>query len=438
MAASFDSAAKLSLLAGMKSKRLLKARLRHFWKLIGPGLVTGASDDDPSGIATYSQAGAKYGLSTLWTSIVAFPLMAAIQQMCAKIGLVTNHGLTGTLKQHYPRPLLYLMLLFSFPAIVMNIGADIAGMGAVGNLLFPAIDASFFSVFFTVLLIGLIIYLPYQRMAAILKYMCLTLLVYFVVPFLYKQDLGEILKATFVPRIKFDKDFIAILVGILGTTISPYLFFWQASVEVEEMKSKKKHLVVNKKVIHEMKQDVDFGMSFSGLVMYFIILTTGTVLYKGGVFQIDTVEQAAMALKPLAGDLAYLLFAVGVIGTGLIAIPVLSGALSYIFTETFGWEQGLDKKFHEARGFYVIIAISLLLGLSMNYLGISPVKALIYTAILYGITAPVLIAIILHIANNKSIMGEHVNGRAANILGFCALILMSSAAILLLYLQFSG
>jgi NRAMP (natural resistance-associated macrophage protein)-like metal ion transporter len=410
--------------------------LRKFLKLIGPGLVTGASDDDPSGIATYSQAGAAYGLATLWTSIVAFPLMASIQQMCARIGLVTSQGLTGTLKKHYPRPILYIMLLFSFPAIVMNIGADIAGMGAVGNLLFPAIDATFFSVFFTILLLGLIIYLPYQKIAAVLKYLCIVMLVYFIVPFLYKQDFTEIIKATFIPTIKFDKEYIAILVGILGTTISPYLFFWQASVEVEEMKNKTHHLIVNKTIIHEMKQDVDFGMTFSGLVMYFIILTTGTVLFKGGVHQIDTVEQAALALKPLAGNMAYLLFAVGVIGTGLIAIPVLSGSLSYIFTETFGWEQGLDKKFHEAKGFYIIIAISLLLGLSLNYIGISPIKALIYTAILYGLTAPVLIAIILHISNNKTIMGNFVNNTTTNILGFAALIIMSVAAGLLIYLQF--
>ena len=421
----------------MSVERKKPSKFRRFWKLLGPGLVTGASDDDPSGIATYSQAGAAYGLSTLWTSIIAFPLMASIQQMCARIGLVTSHGLTGTLKQHYPRPILYLMLLFSFPAIVMNIGANIAGMGAVGNLLFPSIDATFFSVFFTLVLLGLIIYLPYQRIATILKYLCIVMLVYFIVPFLYKQNFKEILSATFIPTIKFDKDFVAILVGILGTTISPYLFFWQASVEVEEMKNKKKHLVVNKKIIHDMKQDVDFGMTFSGLVMYFIILTTGTVLFKGGIHQIDTVEQAATALKPLAGNLAYLLFAIGIIGTGLISIPVLSGSLSYIFTETFGWEQGLDKKFHEAKGFYVIIAISLLLGLSLNYIGISPIQSLIYTAVLYGLTSPVLIAMILHISNNKKIMGQHVNGWLANVMGFTALIIMTAAAGLLIYLQFS-
>lgn len=413
-----------------KSNALIK-----FWKILGPGLITGASDDDPSGIATYSQAGAAFGLSTLWTSIVAFPLMAAIQQMCAKIGLVTSQGLTGALKTNYPRPLLYVMLLFSFPAIVMNIGADIAGMGAVGNLLFPKIHAIYFSVFFTLLLLILIIYLPYQRIAAILKYLCIVLLVYLIVPFLYHQNWMDVAKNTFTPTIQFNKDFISVLVGILGTTISPYLFFWQASMEVEEMKHKKRHLIVNKKIINDMEKDVDFGMSFSGVVMFFIILTTGTVLYQAGIHQIDTVEQAAAALKPLAGNFSYLLFAIGVIGTGLLAIPVLSGSLSYIITETFGWEQGLDKKFHEAKAFYIVMAISLILGLSLNYIGISPVKALIYTAILYGMTAPVLIAIILHISNNKKVMGAYTNSKKTNILGFAAFIIMAAAAITLIYLQ---
>lgn len=406
-------------------------RLKRFWKSVGPGLVTGASDDDPSGIATYSQAGAQFGLMTLWTTIITIPLMAAIQQMCARIGIVTSHGLTGTLKKHYSKPVIYTMLLFSTPAIIMNIGADIAGMGAVGNLLFPQIDASYFSVLFTVLLFGLIIYLPYQKIAQILKYMCVVMLVYFIVPFLYKQDFGQIIADTFIPQIEFSKEYLAILVGILGTTISPYLFFWQASVEVEEMSHRKHHIIVNKRLIHAMEQDVDFGMGFSGFVMYFIILTTGTVLYGAGIHQIDTVEQAAMALKPLAGDLAYVLFAVGVIGTGLIAIPVLSGALSYIYAETFGWEMGLDKKFHEAKGFYVIIMVSLLLGLSMNYIGISPIQALIYTAILYGVTAPVLIGIILHISNNKAIMGEYTNTRYLNVMGSIALIIMTVAAVAL-------
>jgi Mn2+/Fe2+ NRAMP family transporter len=325
------------------------------------------------------------------------------------------------------------MLLFSFPAIVMNIGADIAGMGAVGNLLFPSIHATYFSIVFTVMLLVLIIYLPYQKIAAILKYLCIVLFVYLVIPFLYQQDWVAVLKATFIPTLKFDKNFISVLVAILGTTISPYLFFWQATMEVEE--NVKKHLVVNKRIIHEMKQDVDFGMLFSNVTMFFIILSTGSVLFNGGIHQIDTVEQAAQALKPLAGNSAYILFAIGIIGTGFLAIPVLSGSLSYIIIETFGLKGGLDKKFHQAKAFYTIIAISLILGLSMNYIGISPIKALIYTAILYGMTAPVLIAIIIHISNNKKIMGKFTNGKTSNILGFTALILMSVAAGILIYMQ---
>ena len=412
------------------------SKLARFWKILGPGLVTGASDDDPSGIATYSQAGAAYGLTTLWTALITFPLMASIQEMCARIGLVTSQGLAGTLKTNYSKPVLYLMLLFSFPAIVMNIGADIAGMGAVGNLLFPSIKATYFSLGFTIMLLVLIIYLPYKKIASVLKYLCLVLLVYLIVPFLYKQDWVAVLKATFIPSIKFDKDFISILVAILGTTISPYLFFWQATMEVED--KKEKNLMVNKRIISEMRKDVDFGMLFSNLVMFFIILTTGSVLFNGGIHQIDTVEQAAQALKPLAGNAAYLLFAVGVIGTGLLAIPVLSGSLSYIVTESFGWKEGLDKKFQKAKAFYLIIGISLILGLTLNYIGLSPVKALIYSAILYGLTAPVLIAIILHISNNKKIMGKNTNGKISNILGFTALALMTVAGVILIYMQLKG
>ena len=413
----------------------ISSKLFRFWKVLGPGLVTGASDDDPSGIATYSQAGAAYGFSTLWTALFTFPLMASIQEMCARIGLVTSHGLAGTIKTNYSKPVLYLMLMFSFPAIVMNIGADIAGMGAVGNLLFPSIQPTYFSIIFTIILLMLIIYLPYKKIAAVLKYLSLVLLVYLIVPFLYKQDWVAVLKATFIPTLKFDKNFISILVAILGTTISPYLFFWQATMEVEERKNKKKQLIVNKRILHDMQQDVDFGMLFSNLVMFFIILTTGSVLFNGNIHQIDTVEQAAQALKPLAGNAAYLLFAIGVIGTGFLAIPVLSGSLSYIITESFGWKEGLDKKFHQAKAFYIIIAISLILGLSLNYIGISPIKALIYSAILYGLTAPVLIAIILHISNNKKIMGKNTNGKISNILGFAALVLMTVAGLILVYMQ---
>ena len=428
----------LHLSIQMSKKKNSSKKLLSLWKILGPGLITGASDDDPSGIATYSQAGAAFGLTTLWTALITFPLMASIQEMCARIGMVTSQGLTGTLKTNYSKTILYTMVIFSFPAIIMNIGADIAGMGAVGNLLVPSIAASYFSVLFTIILLVSIIFLPYQKIASVLKYLCIVLLVYLIVPFLYKQDWGLVLRSTFIPTIKFDLNFISILVAILGTTISPYLFFWQATMEVEEMKHKKEHIIVNKQVIGEMKKDVDFGMLFSNLVMFFMILTAGTVLFNGGIHQIDTVEQAAMALKPLAGDLAYILFAVGVIGTGFLAIPVLSGSLSYIIAETFGWEEGLDKKFHEAKAFYVIIAISLILGLSLNYIGITPIKALLYSAILYGLTAPVLIAIILHISNNKKVMGEFTNGKVSNILGFATLILMTAAAVVLIYMQIVG
>lgn len=409
---------------------------KKFWKNLGPGLVTGSSDDDPSGIATYSQAGAQFGLGTLWAALLTFPMMAAVQEMCGRIGLVTQRGLTGTLKEHYSKPVLYVVVLLSFPAIVLNIGANIAGMGAVGNLLFPSIDANFFSVSFTMILLVLIIYLPYEKIASVLKYLCLVLLFYIIVPFLYKQDFKAIAKSTFLPNIQLSKEYLAILVAILGTTISPYLFFWQATMSIEDLRHRKQKLVVNKKVIAAMKQDIDIGMLFSNIVMYFIILTTGTVLFNAGIHQIETVEDAAKALKPLAGNAAYILFALGILGTGFLAIPVLSGALSYMITEIFNWENGLDKKFHEAKAFYSIITLSLILGLAINYLGISPINALIYAAILYGITAPVLIAVILHISNNKKIMGRYTNGLWSNIFGTLAFILMSLAAISLFLFQY--
>ena len=411
-------------------------KIKKALKVLGPGLITGASDDDPSGIATYSQAGAGFGYATLWTALLTFPLMAAIQEMCARIGMVTSKGLTGTLREHYPRSFLYFLLLFSFPAILLNIGADIAGMGAVANLLFPSINAQIFCVLFTAILLLCIVYLPYQKITAILRYLCLTLLMYLVVPFIVHVDWREVFSNTFMPHITFTKDSLNILVAILGTTISPYLFFWQATMEAEDMKKGVKPVMVNKRLIINMQKDVGFGMFFSNVVMFFIILTTGAVLFKNGFHQIDTVGQAAAALKPLAGNLSYLLFALGVIGTGFLAIPVLCGSLSYIFSETFGWKGGLNDKLHEAKGFYTIVSISLILGLLINSLGISPIKVLVYTAVLYGLTAPVLIAVIMHICNNKKIMGKRTNKPISNILGFLTLILMTAAAVLLLYLQF--
>ena len=411
------------------AKKKPSSKLGRLLKTLGPGLITGASDDDPSGIVTYTQAGSQFGLATLWTSLLTFPLMAAIQGMCARIGLVTCQGLTGTLRTHYPRWLLYGMILFTFPAVIMNIGADIQSMGAVANLLVPGIPAFSFSIFFTAMLMFVIIHYPYQKVAAILKWLCLALLLYLVVPFLVHQDWALVFRRTFVPEVHLNKDFLSILVALLGTTISPYLFFWQATMEVEDHQMRKKRIFVNKRVLDEMRSDVNIGMFFSNLVMFFVILTAGSVLFSANITQVDTVEQAARALKPLAGNLSYTLFAIGVIGTGFLAIPVLAGCVSYMLAETLQFSMGLDKKFNEAKRFYTVIIVSLIAGLCMQFFGLSAVKALIYTAILYGLTSPVLIAMILHIGNNKKIMGEHTNSRLSNILGFLTLILMTAAAV---------
>jgi len=433
------------------------AKIKKFFKALGPGLITGASDDDPSGIATYSQAGAKFGLATLWSALITFPLMAAIQEMCARIGIMTSVGLTTTLKNHYSKGLLYLMLFFSVPAIILNIGADIAGMGAVANLMFPAISPMIFSVIFTIVLLVVIVYLPYHKIVAVLKYLCLSLFLYIAVPFFTHPNWGNVFRHTLIPTIRFDKEFIEILVAILGTTISPYLFFWQVTMEAQDVKSSRQLILARAKIvkneedavvsekkesnfilllIKKMRLDVNLGMLLSNMVMFFIILATGTALFANGITQIDTVEQAAKALEPVAGKASYLIFTIGVIGTGFLAIPVLSGSLSYIVSETFGWKGDLDKTFKQAKPFYIVIGISLVLGLLINYLGISPIKALLYTAILYGLTSPILIAIVLHITNNKKIMKENTNSRLSNFLGFLTLILMTTAAAALIYLQF--
>ena len=418
------------------------SRLGRFWRGLGPGLITGASDDDPSGIATYSQAGAAFGLATLWTALLTFPLMAAMQEMCARIGLVTQRGLAGTLRRHYPRWVLYGLLGVTFPAIVLNIGADLQGMGAVAHLLVPAVPTFGFSILFTGLLLVVIVWYPYQRLVGILKWLCAVLLLYLVVPFLVRQDWAAVARHTFWPTVQLNKPFAAILVAILGTTISPYLFFWQADMEAEEMQHRSAagghghRIVVDKQLLHAMHTDVNVGMFGSNLIMFFIILTTGVVLFPAGIRQIDTVEQAAQALRPLAGEAAYLLFALGVVGTGLLAIPVLAGCLAYAMAQTFGWRGGLDRKLRQAPAFYATIFGSLGAGVLLDRLGISPIQALLYTAVLYGLTAPVMIALVLHLANNRAVMGEFVNGRLSNVLGGLTLLLMSAAAGLLLYFQF--
>ncbi len=413
----------------METKR---NRIQKFWKNLGPGLVTGASDDDPSGIATYSQAGAMFGLKLLWTAVITYPMMVAVQEMCARIGLVTKQGLTGTIKKYYPKYILYLILLLSFPSITLNIGADIAGMGAVANLLVPQIPSFIFSIVFTGILMYSIVFWNYRKISNVLKWLCLTLFSYILIPFISHTDWLDVMKNTLIPSFENSKVFYLTLVGILGTTISPYLFFWQASMEVEE--SNQRHIVVDKRIISAMKTDVRGGLVLTNVVFFFIILSTGTVLYNAGAHQISSVEDAARALKPLAGDFAYFLFALGVLGTGFLAIPVLAGSLSYMLAETFNWEEGLDKKFHEAKGFYITILISLFIGLMINAFGWNPIIALIYAAVLYGITAPVLILLILHICNNKVIMGSYVNGYWINVFGVITFLVMSFASFMLIYL----
>jgi Mn2+/Fe2+ NRAMP family transporter len=381
--------------------------------------------------------------------------MAGIQEMCARIGLVTTVGLTTTLKKHYPKWLLYLMMVFSIPAIVLNIGADIAGMGAVANLIFPSIKPMVFSIAFTVVLFMLIVFLPYEKIVAFLKYLCLSMFLYIAVPFFTHPDWMKVLHNTLIPTIRFDKDFIEMLVAILGTTISPYLFFWQVTMEAEDVKPAKHLILARRKLVRDKKEDpgsreqnfvtrlikkmqldVNFGMLLSSLVMFFIILATGTALNAHGIKHIDTVEQAAKALEPVAGKASYLLFALGVMGTGLLAIPVLTGSLSYVVSETFGWRASLNKKYWQAKGFYLVILVSLLAGLMINYIGLSPIKALFYTAILYGLTCPIIIAIVLHIGNNKKIMKEYTNGKLSNTLGIITLVIMTAAAASLIYFQF--
>lgn len=418
----------------MTSPKKHTSKLKNFLKVLGPGLITGASDDDPSGIATYSQAGAQFGLATLWTALLTFPLMAAVQGMCARIGLVTREGLTRTLRTHYPKAILYMMMVFGFPAITLNIGADIQGMGTVANLLVPSVPIFAFCLLFSAILIYIIIKYPYQKVASILKWLCLSLFLYIAIPFLVRQNWMEVLKATVIPTIHMNKDFFSILVAILGTTISPYLFYWQTTMEAEDVVQN--GIMVDKRIVNNMKEDVNTGMFFSNLVMFFIILATGVVLHAHGVTKIDTVEEAAKALEPAAGKFAYLLFAIGVIGTGFLAIPVLAGSLSYMLAETFGWNEGLDKKFYQAKGFYITGIISIVIGLTLNFAGVSPVQSLFYTAVLYGLTAPVMIAVVLHITNNKKIMGKFTNRIHSNILGFITLILMTVAAIALIYFQF--
>jgi NRAMP (natural resistance-associated macrophage protein)-like metal ion transporter len=410
---------------------------KRFWKTLGPGLITGASDDDPSAITTFSQAGAGYGLTTLWMAVLAYPILAIIQEMCARIGIVTGKGLTSVVKYHYPRWLLYTLILLTCPAFLLNIGADIAILGEAGNLLFPRLPSIFCSIGFTVFLFTLILFLPYRKLVHAMKFICLILLVYMVVPFLTHQKMEFILKNTLIPSFRFDKDFILIVTGLIGAIISPYLFFWAASSEVEALEPiDQGNKAIKRYTFLLMRKDILSGAFFAVLIMYFIILTTGTILHDHGIRNINNIRDAAAALKPLAGNLSYLLFSIGIIGTGFLIIPVLSATISYIFMEAFNFKAGLSKKPGEARLFYFVIGISMCFGVAMHWLHISSVRALLLTTILYGITAPLLIGIILHVANNVTVMGRYRNNRISNISGILILLLMLTNLLTLGYFMF--
>lgn len=411
--------------------------IKRFFAKLGPGIITGASDDDPSGIATYSIAGAEAGYATLWTALLTFPIMSAIQEMCARIGLVTGKGLAGVIGEHYPKAILYPVAFLAVGAITLNIGADISGMAESAHLVIP-VHPTFLALSATIIILFLLINFSYRQIAASLKWLTFALFAYILTGFVTKQDWVAILLNTFIPTIKFDSRFLALIVAILGTTISPYLFFWQTSEEVEEEQEKgkinpgRKIQIVTKHELKGMREDVTLGMLFSNIVMFFIIATTASTLATGGFHEIQTAAQAATALKPFAGDAAFLLFAIGIVGTGMLAIPVLAGAAGYVVSETFGWQEGLSKKFHEAKSFYIVIVVSTALGFLINLLGFNPFKLLFYTAIIYGMISPILIVLILHIANKKEIMGTRKNGLVSNLLGGLALILMTLAVVFLL------
>jgi NRAMP (natural resistance-associated macrophage protein)-like metal ion transporter len=409
----------------MRSNFRFLHRTKRFWKTLGPGLITGASDDDPSAITTFSQAGAGYGLTTLWMALAAFPVLAIIQEMCARIGMVSGKGLTRVVKNHYPSWLLYILILLTCPAFLLNIGADIALLGEAGNLLFPRLPAIYCSIGFTLILFILILFLPYQKLVHAMKFVCLVLLVYMVVPFLSSQKIGLIFRNTFIPSFRIDKDFILIVTGLTGAIISPYLFFWQVSAEVENPDrpghGKKK---IRRYAFSLMRKDILSGAFFAVVIMYFIILSTGTILHDHGIRSINSIGDAAVALKPLAGNLSYLLFSIGIIGTGFLIIPVLSATISYIIMEAFDFKAGLSKKPGDAKLFYFVIGVSMCCGIAMHWLHINSVKALLLTTVLYGITAPLLIGIILHIANNVKIMDQYRNNRISNIAGILILLFM--------------
>ncbi len=415
-------------------------KIRAWLKKLGPGFITGASDDDPSGIATYSQTGAQFGYSQLWTALFSFPFMTAIQEMCGRIGMVTGKGLARVIKENYSRPILYGSVAILCVANIINIGADLGAMAAAANLLvgFPFIV--WLLIITTVTLI-LEVFVPYPTYAKFLKYLTLSLFAYVATVFIIKLDWGVIALSTIIPTFSFSQAYILNIVAILGTTISPYLFFWQSDEEVEEEIAAhkipeggtKRRPSISMTEIRHMRVDTFVGMLFSNVIMFFIIVTVASTLGANGITTITTADQAAAALRPLAGELTFWLFAAGIIGTGLLAVPILAGSAAYALAETFNWRSGLSKRFNQARIFYLVIIIATLMGVLVNFTPIKPFQMLYYTAILNGICAPPLLVIIMLTGRNKKIMGKYTNSRLSNILGWIITVIMSLAAIGLLY-----
>ncbi|GGA98411.1 NRAMP family divalent metal transporter [Mucilaginibacter rubeus] len=419
-----------------------KNRFLRFFSILGPGLTTGAADDDPSGIATYSQTGAQFGYNQLWTALYMLPFMIAVQEACARIGMVAGKGLSAVIKEHYSKTVLYAVVGLVLVANTINIGADIGAMAAAAQLLIPAPFVAL-TLFFTLLTLVLEVFTSYHSYARILKWLAVTLLAYPITLFIVHQPWLTVLKATVIPHFELNFSFLFIITGVLGTTISPYMFFWEASQEVEEQKEKERISRHKPRPgwmqIKKMRIDNTIGMIFSEFTAWSIIVVAATVLHNSGVTDIKSASDAARAIEPLvhtfpnAGFLAKLIFSTGIIGLGLLAVPVLSGSVGYAACEAFNWKAGLNLKLKKARSFYAVICIATLIGLLINYIGIDPVKALVYAAVLNGIAAVPLLFLIARISSNPKIMGEYNSKFISKLMLWSSFAAMGAAAIALCY-----
>ena len=399
--------------------------------ILGPGFITGVADDDPSGIGTYAIAGASLGLATLWTALLSFPLMAAVQNVCARLGLIAGDGLAGILRRYYPRPVLYGAVLLVLVANTINLGADLAAIGDAFGII-TGIHGVWVVVVIAVGILAVQIFASYRHIERIFKYLTLALFAYVADAILVRPDLGATLRATLVPTVSMDGAYVTTLVAILGTTISPYLFFWQASQEVEEEKEEGKRSLSQRRGATRLQLriatvDVNLGMLVSNLVMYFIILATALTLHESGKTEIQTGADAAQALRPLAGDLAGLLFAAGMIGTGLLAVPVLSGSAAYAVSEALRWKRGLDENWRRAKPFYGVIALATIVGVGINFTPLKPIDALYWSSVLNGAAAPPLLVLIMLAARNPRVMGPQRIGPVLTALGWIATVAMSVA-----------